>query len=147
VHFTIHLELLTSAINILCEVLYLGDTLALGAPLVIHGNFTYSNCHEEGGTTTCSAVQTSSSALLEALKSGSETAEVKFSYELLMECAGFIHCVYNGVGLKAAEEGSLGSGHITIGKQTVNKVSGFLCPKTATLDVLWESLTALYIRN
>jgi hypothetical protein len=151
VHFTTptteKAHLLSSAINVVCDALYLGDTLALGAPLVIHGNFTYSNCNEEGGTTKCSATQTSTSALIEILKNGSEKAEIKGTAEVLVECSGFIHCVYNGVGLVGAAEGSLGSGHTTITKQTTNKVSGFLCPKTATLDILTESLTALYIRN
>jgi hypothetical protein len=151
VHFTASVPalLLSSAINVEClSVLFLGDTLALGKPLVIHGNFTYSNCHElNNANVPCTATQVSTSALIEILKNGSETGEVKGTAEVLVECSGFIHCVYNGTGLNGSAEGSLGSGHTTITKQTVNKVSGFLCPKTATLDILTESLTALYIRN
>src|SRR5436190_2230106 len=37
--------LLSSVINVKCDVLFLGDTLGPGEPLLIHGHFTYSNCN------------------------------------------------------------------------------------------------------
>jgi hypothetical protein len=150
VHFStltgVKAELLSSIVNVKCEVLYLGLTLGLGAPLIIHGNFTYSGCETESGGA-CTAKELSTSALIEVLKTGSETGSVTGNGEVLVECGALIHCVYNGVGLEGSAQGALGNGHVTITKKTVNKVSGFLCPKTATLDILTGSLVPLYIRE
>src|SRR6266487_2587309 len=46
-------ELLTNTIGgwLCTTTLFLGDALALGAPLVIHGNFTYSGCLRNGSET------------------------------------------------------------------------------------------------
>jgi hypothetical protein len=139
-------ELLSSIVNVKCAVLYLGNSLGLAAPLVIHGNFTYSSCETEIGSA-CTATELSSSALINVLKTGAETGTVTGKGEVLVECGILIHCVYDGTGLAGAAQGSLGNGHVTITKQTLNKVSGFLCPKTATLDILTGSLTSLYIRE
>jgi hypothetical protein len=138
--------LLSSVVNVKCDALYLGDSLGLASPLVLHGSFTYSNCETFNSGECKSVVQTSASALISVLKTAVELGEVTGEAEVLVECVG-IHCKYNGVGLKGHAEGSLGSGHTVITKQTVNKVSGFLCPKTATLDITTGSLTSLYIRN
>jgi hypothetical protein len=145
VHETGKAKLLSSAINVECDVLFSGTVAEEGSPLVIHGNFSYSNCKEEGSSTTCTATEVSSSASLNVLRNGIEKAEVTGTSEVLVECAGFIHCVYNGTGLKGAAEGSLGAGTTTISKQTVNKVRGFLCPKTATLDITTTPLVSTYI--
>jgi hypothetical protein len=100
----------------------------------------------EGGGA-CSLTQVSSSVLWTFLKTGNETAEATFLGEMLLECSGFIHCVYNGTGLKGHALGPLQSGDVTFSEQTLNKVSGFLCPKTAKLSALIGPLTALYFRN
>jgi hypothetical protein len=112
---------------------------------VIHGNFSYSNCKDEVGST-CTASEVSTSASLNVLRNGTEKAEVTGTGEVLVECGTFIHCVFNGTGLTGAVEGSLDSGTTTISKQKMTKVSGFLCPKTATLDLTTTPLTATYIR-
>jgi hypothetical protein len=138
--------ILSSIVNVACQVLYLGNTLGLGAPLIIHGNFTYSKCETESGGA-CTATELSSSALIEFLKNGSEKAEVTYNAEVLVECGALIHCVYNGAGQKWVGVGSLGTDNMSETKTTLNKVSGFLCPKTASLDIWLGALTKLYIRN
>jgi len=138
--------LLLSTVNIECDVLFLGDALALGAPLVLHGAFTYSNCQTFSGGECKSVTEVSTDSLLEVLKTGEEEAEVTFTGEVLMECIG-LHCVYNRKGLSAAAEGSLGSGHAVIEKQQLSKVSGLLCPKLLQLDITAGWLTELFIRN
>jgi len=139
-------HVLSTTVNIVCDTLYLGDTLELGSPLVIHGNFTYSNCKREGTATSCSAKELSSDSLLELLKTGTELGTVSTEFEVLFECPLIFHCVFNGTGQKWTAVGPL---HEEPGesKTTLNKVRGLLCPKTAVLDIWLEPLTALYIRN
>src|SRR5262249_4119350 len=38
-------KLLSSSLNVECDVLFLGEVVATGSPLRIEGNFTYSNCN------------------------------------------------------------------------------------------------------
>jgi len=150
VHFTTLSEepakLLSNTVNVRCDTLFLGEALELGAPLIIHGNYTYTNCETFSGGECKSVAEVSTDSLLEVLKTGSEVAEVADTGEVLVECVS-IHCVFKGTGLKAVAEGSLKSGHLTIEEQALNKVSGLLCPKTATLDLLLESLTEFFIRE
>jgi len=138
--------LLLSTVNVECTALFLADALALGAPLVLHGAFTYTNCQTFSGGECKSVVEVSSSSLLNVLKTGSEAAEVTGAGEVLVECVG-LHCVYKGEGLKGAAQGSLGTGHTVISGQEVKKVSGLLCPKTSKLDISTGSLTELFVRN
>jgi hypothetical protein len=142
--------LLSSAINILCKyVLYLGDALGLGKPQVIHGKFSYIECHSFSGSTNCSVSETSSSSLLLVLKLKSEEAEVTGHGEVLVECGAFIHCKYKGEGLKGHGLGELLGGEVSIEEQTVKKVSGFFCPETSKLHLTMASLEdePIYIRS
>ena len=140
-------KLLTSVLTVECAALFLGDVTnatLLGDPLEISGHFTYSSC-----TTGCEATEVSTSALIKALKKGHELAEVKGIAEVLVKCGKVLHCVYNGTGIVGHGLGPLLStktnGDVTVTEQTVNHVSGTLCPATSKLDIVTTPLEALYI--
>jgi hypothetical protein len=139
--------LLSSVINVECDVLFLGDVLSsLVEPpnkLVIHGHFTYTNCNSG-----CEVTEESEDALIEVLKTAHELAEITGKGEVRVHCGIFINCVYNGTGLKGHGLGPLLSeelkGDIKISEQVTNRVSGF-CPETAKLDILTTPLEHTYI--
>ena len=147
--------LLSSLVTIECEVLFLGDVTSannLGAPLVISGNFTYpmTGCETTGGTL-CTVTETSASATIEVLKTAHELAEVKGTAEVNAQCGIFINCTYNGVGLLGHGLGPLLSsslnGNVGLSEKTTNKIGGFLCPKTAKLDLTTTPLEHTYIAD
>jgi hypothetical protein len=132
--------------EIQCNVLFESTSVgALGAPQVIEGHFTYTNCgcaiKEEAGTT----------ARIEVLKEGHETAKVTGEAKIVVNCFG-IECTYKGTGLVGTAKGPLLSseanpnGEVTISKQEV-KGSGAFCPSEAKLDITTTPLAATYIAN
>src|SRR5436190_10340054 len=100
------------------------DTLGLGAPLVIHGKFTYSNCNNN-----CVVTEESADALINVLKTGHETASVSGEGEVRVHCGFFINCVYNGEELEATAKGPLlanetnGETSLTEGERTEENTS------------------------
>lgn len=142
-------KLLSKLGTVECKVLSLGIPLGLGAPLVIHSHFTYTECTR--GKENCTVVEMSIESLLKVLKLGHETADVTGEGEVSVHCGFFIWCTYNGENLWGAAKGSLLSteanpnGEVTISEQTTQKVSGLLCPETAKLDIAIAPLEAVYI--
>ena len=131
-----------------CNVLFLGDVSSTGAPLVIKGEFTYTNC--ELGGSSCTATEESGPAEIKVLREGHEAAKVTFEYLIHLVCSGFIDCSYNGVGLAGTGKGPLLStqknGEVTLSEQSLNKeAGGFLCPKIAKLDITTTPLSPTYI--
>jgi hypothetical protein len=138
--------ILSSILDVECEALYSGEILSpySASPLHIVGNLSFPNCN--GGE--CEAKETSTSTLLSLLRTGIEKGSMTGEGQVLVKCGSFLHCVYNGKGLEATAEGPLlagGNGLISIHKAVLNKVSGFFCPSTSELDVLYEPLEPLYI--
>jgi hypothetical protein len=92
---------------------------------------------------------------INVLKEGHETAKVTGEGLVYVNCKGFIDCSYNGVGLVGAAKGPLlasqENGEVSLQDQTANKeTGGFLCPKTAKLDITITPLIgggARYITN
>ena len=136
--------LLSSVINVTCDVLFLGDTLGEGAPLVIHGNFTYTNCNSGN----CTVAEESADSLIEVLRTGHETSSVTGEGEVNVHCGFFINCTYNGEGLESTGKGPLLSsetnGEVSLSGQETSRVSGF-CPESAFLDIRTTPLSATYI--
>jgi len=152
----VHLEsptkskLLTSIGTVECAVLFLGDTSATsGEPLVISGAFTYSKCELAGSE--CAAKEENGPSEIDVLKEGHETAKVTGKGLVHLECGKTIICSYTGTGLKAEGKGPLlstqANGEVTLSGQETTKEagSGYICPKTAKLDLSLEPLEALYI--
>jgi len=135
-------KLLTSIVNVSCDVLFLGDTGGLGAPLTITGKFTYSNCGN------CTVEEVGGGVEIEVLKLGHETADVIGEGEVHVNCSG-LNCTYNGEGLLGTGKGPLLSsetnGSVTITEQVAKKVSGLFCPSTSKLDITVTPLSATYI--
>ena len=142
---------LLSEPEVKCDVLFLGDALGsgLGAPLAIHGNFTYSNC--EGG---CTAAEENGPTEIQVLKTGTELASVTSGAGsgaglVHLVCFGFINCRYVGTELEGHGLGPLTSsetnGSVSLSGQEVNKESGSLCPETGALDIVTTPLSAAYI--
>jgi hypothetical protein len=136
--------LLSSVINVKCDVLFLGDTLGEGAPLVIHGEFTYTNCNKGS----CTVTEESLDSLIEVLRTSHETASVTGEGEVNVHCGFFINCTYNGEGLEGSGKGPLLSsetnGEVTLTGQETSRVSGF-CPESAFLDIKTTPLSATYL--
>jgi len=136
-------KLLTSIVNVECDVLFLGDTVtSLGKPLVIEGNFIYSNCGS------CTVEEVGGGVEIEVLRLGHETTEVTGEGEVHVNCSG-LNCTYNGEELLGAGKGPLLSsetnGSVSISGQAAKKVSGLFCPSTAKLDITVTPLSATYI--
>jgi hypothetical protein len=136
--------MLSSVINVQCDLLFLGDTFgSLGAPLTIHGHFTYSSCSNN-----CTVTELSASSFINVLKVAHETAVTSIETEVTVSCGFFIKCTYNGIGLEGTVHGPLLSietnGETTLSGQETERVSGF-CPEHAFLDIRTTPLSATYI--
>jgi hypothetical protein len=137
--------LLTSILTVECTVLFLGDVTKEGSPLTIEGNYTYTNCGS------CEATEKSGThSNVQILKLGHELADVTYTGEEHIVCSGFIDCTYKGEGLTGHALGPLlspeANGETVIKEQARTKVAGgFLCPKTAKLDITTTPLSATYI--
>jgi hypothetical protein len=141
------LKLLTSVATIECKGLYLGDSLSLGAPLLIHGHFTYTECKR--GTENCTFEEKSTDSLIEVLREGHETAKVTYILTFNFHCGFIINCTYDGEGLKGTAKGPLlassENGEVSLNEQTIHKVSGTFCPETGKLDIATMPLEKVYI--
>jgi hypothetical protein len=137
-------KMLSSSLNVECDVLFLGTVGALGSPQLIEGSFTYSNCNNG-----CTIGEENGPSLIEVLRTGHETAAGFGEGLMHVNCSGFINCRYNGVGLKSTSKGPLlstqANGEGSIQEQAVNKESGTLCPSTGKLDITMTALNATYI--
>ena len=136
-------KLLTSIVNVECDVLFLGDTTEeSGAPLVIEGTFTYTNCGS------CTVEEVGGGVEIKVLKLGHETSDVTGEGEVHVNCSG-LNCTYNGEGLLGTGKGPLLSsetnGSVTLTEQTAKKVSGLFCPSTSKLDITTTPLIATYL--
>jgi len=142
-------KLLTSLGTAECNVLVLGSiSTTLASPLVISGTFTYTNC--ELGGKGCTATEEASPAEIKVLKEGHETAKVTGEGLVHLVCSGSIDCSYNGLNLVGTGKGPLlstqANGEVTLSGQSTNReTGGFLCPKTAKLDITTTPLSATYI--
>ncbi len=139
---------LTSFGNVECDVLFLGEVFEdeTEAPVLLEGNFTYSNC-KGPSESKCEMTETSESSLLSILKEGHETALVTGEANVNVGC-GFINCTYSREALSGQDKGpllsTLENGEISISKQTLEPISGLLCPKTNTLDITTTPLTETF---
>jgi hypothetical protein len=133
-----------------CAVLFLGDTRTsgLGNPLYIDGSFTYTNC-----TFFCSITEQNGPASLAVLKTGSELAEVAYSFLIHVNCFGIVVCTYVGTGLEGHGLGALTStpnGAVSLSGQELvvdPETSDPECPDDAFLDITTKPLIATYIRT
>ncbi|HEX3324209.1 MAG TPA: hypothetical protein VHR65_03595 [Solirubrobacterales bacterium] len=138
---------LLSTITVECDVLFLGDVTSansLGAPLVISGNFTYTNCGS------CEVEERSEHSTIEVLKLGHELADVTGEGKVFVDCGSFLECEYDGERLIGHALGPLLSTHangdVTLEEQVTHKTGGgFFCPAEAKLDILTTPLVATYI--
>src|SRR5436190_5832978 len=139
--------ILSSVINVACDVLSLGDVISaglLGSPLQFTGETTYTNCN--GGCTVTETEPVSG----DILRIGHERATWVTAGRWAIKCGFFINCEYDGEGLEGTIQGSLLSletnGDDSIQEQELNKVSsGAFCPVTAFLDISTTPLSATYI--
>jgi hypothetical protein len=138
--------LLSTLGNLKCNALFLGDTLGLGAPLVIHGHFTYTGCLRNGNA--CTVTEVSTSSLIEVLRTGVENATITPNLEINVHCGLFINCTYDGEGLEGTSKGALSApsnGESSISEATTHHVGGGICPETGKLDIRMTPLLATYI--
>jgi hypothetical protein len=147
VHAAGRVTILNSVLNVECVALSLEDaSVGLANPLVTKGAFTFSSCHAS-----CTVTEVNGPAKFEFLKLGHEAADYTLELELHLVCGELFNCTYNGVGLKGMTKGPLlsveASGETSLSNQTLNKVSGFLCPSTSKIDFLLFTLLATHITN
>lgn len=143
-------KLVTTAFTVECDALFLGDALsALANPLVIHGNYTDTNCNS---CTEEAEIKTSTPPELTLLRLGHETADATLSVLIHVVCSVF-DCYYNGVALKGTGKGPLlatqANGEISLVKQKMVKEppSTIFCPSSAQLDITTTPLAATYITS
>jgi hypothetical protein len=149
--------LLSSAGNITCSALFLGDVLStLSAPIVIHGHFTYGGteaCVRHkifGGTESCTVIEVSTDWLISVLRLGHETADVTGNGEFNMHCGSIINCTYDGENLLGTAKGPLLAstlfGEVTVSEKTLHSTGGAFCPETGKLDIRMTPLEHTYIK-
>jgi hypothetical protein len=138
-------KLLTSIINVECDVLFLGDVTSennLAVFLMIEGSFTYTNCGS------CTVEEVGGGSIIVVRKVGHEMAQVLGEGEVHVKCSG-LSCDYNGVGLEGTAKGpSLSSetnGSVSVQEQSPKKVKGLFCPSSAKLDIVTTPLSKTYI--
>lgn len=151
VHYTGHIEVLTSLMNYDCDALFSGEVFELGAPQEIKGNFTYTNC-SAGGSQSCTRTEENGPSVLTFLKEGHESAKGTGESLVHVVCGSSIDCSYTLVGIVGLVRGPLlaseNNGEITYVEQTMPKeLGGFLCPKLAKLDANFVPLSATYISS
>jgi hypothetical protein len=138
---------LLSVITVECDVLFLGDVsgATLANPLIIGGNFTYTNCGS------CEVKETSAKSTIKVLKTATELAEVTGAGTVFVDCGPILECEYKGEGLKGHGLGALSAppnGTVSILNQVTKKTGGgFFCPAESKLDITTSSLTPTYIRS
>jgi hypothetical protein len=144
-------KLLTSIGTTECNVLFSSTKVGTGGGTVqtIDGNFTYTNC--EMGGSSCTAEEENGPAKIKVEMTGGETAKITGEGLVHVVCSGFIDCSYNGTGLEDTGKGPLVStqanGEASEGSEeaVAKEAGGFLCPKTANLDITMTPLSATYI--
>jgi hypothetical protein len=146
VHYTGDIEVLTSAMNYYCEALFLGDVSELGAPQIVEGNFTYTDCNNG-----CTRTEENGPAVLNFLKIGHETGEATGESLVHVHCGAFINCNYTLENVVGSVKGPLLSsgenGEVSFNEQAIVHESGFICPEEAFLDGTFEPLSAIYISS
>jgi hypothetical protein len=136
----------TNILTVECDVLFLSTSVGTSAaPLIIKGNFTYSNCNNN-----CVATEENGPVEIKVLKTAAETSEVTGEGLVHLECGSFIDCLYNGEGLKGTGKGALSStetnGEVKIVTQKVKEEGGsFFCPDTSELTITTTPLLPTYI--
>jgi hypothetical protein len=145
-------KLLTSIGTTECNVLFASTSIGKGGGTVqtLEGKFTYTSCTLGGSS--CTAEEEKSPAEIKVERTGSEASKVTGEGQVHVVCAGFIDCSYNGTNLVGTGTGALsagnGTGEVTLSEQSTTKVAGgFLCPKTAKLDITTGALSATYIES
>jgi hypothetical protein len=135
-----------------CNVLFLGDALnsGLANPLIIHGNFTYTNC--EGG---CTVEEENGPTEIKVLRGAAELTTItydNFSSVLLLhlKCLFDIDCYYVGSGLVGHGLGPLTSselnGSVFLSRQHLDQeLPAFPCPELPELDITTTPLAKTYI--
>jgi hypothetical protein len=142
-------KLLTSLGTSECNALFSGNITKAGVdPLVIEGGFTYTNCTFAGSS--CTATEENGPAEIKAFKEGHEAVAVTGEGLVHLVCGSSIDCSYNGTGLVGTAKGPLLStqknGEVTLTEgATTKETGGFLCPKSAKLDITMSPLSATYI--
>lgn len=151
VHYTGHIEVLTSVMNYDCDALFSGEVFELGAPQEVEGNFTYTNCHANENVN-CTRTEENGPSVLTFLKEGHESAKGTGTSLVHVVCGAFIDCSYTLAGQVASVIGPLLSkendGEIKFVSQAmVHEAGGFTCPKTALLDGVFSPLSETYISS
>lgn len=138
-------KILSSSFNVECDVLFSSTSVgALGAPQVIKGHFTYSNCNGN-----CTVTEVSTIWIRKILKKGHEIAEDTQTGEVHVHCPGFLDCDYDAQNLIGTVKGPLlasdENGETAISGQELHKVSGLFCPLAGYLDLTLAGLLPEYI--
>jgi hypothetical protein len=134
-----------------CDILFLGNVTSksnLASPLVITGNFTYTNC-ETDYKSKCEVKETSGNAAINVEWLGHELADQTYVLEANFHCGFLINCTYDGEGLGGHALGPLlaaqENGEVRIEEHVTHRISGSLCPEIAELDLLTTPLESTYI--
>lgn len=136
-------DILNTILNIECDVLFLGDTVTpLRAPLLINGEYTYTNCNNG-----CTVTEENKPSVIKLLKTGQEVGEVTLEFLIHVNCM-FMNCRFKAEAMPGAYWGPLfaseENGEISF-QEVLPKESGILCPKESFLDLTTTPLDPVYI--
>jgi hypothetical protein len=142
-------KLLTSIGTTECNALFSSTTVGGEAKVqILEGNFTYTECTLGGSK--CTATEENGPSEIKVEKTAAETAKVTGEGLVHLVCGTSIDCSYNGTNLVGTGKGPListqANGEVSISEAaTTKEAGGFLCPKSAKLDITTSPLSATYI--
>jgi len=152
----------TSILTVLClSALAVIDNGVFG-PTLVSGSFpihyvtqslTFSNCGSNAAHNNCAVQNLSTIGLVDLSKTAANLGSASaLRAEVLVNCSGFLHCVYGStVGPILVEgsghNGAFGNGMFTFTELSIPKVSGFLCPATSNLTALFEPLEDIFVSS
>jgi len=131
-----------------CEVSFLGDVVeGSGLPLLLEGQFSYTNC-----ASGCSITEESAHTTLAVSKLGHETANVTGEGEFHAVCESTsIDCYFDWKGLALTAKGPLlateKNGELSVLTAELHQVKGSICPETVKLDITLNPSSATYITS
>jgi len=140
------MTLLNNVVKVECDALFLSTSVGgLGAPQMIEGRFTYTNCSNN-----CVVKEVGGPALVEVLKTGHETASDTMAVVISAKCGFLLDCEFAFTGAAGTARGPLlaseTNGEVVISGQSPFIVHGF-CPGSSFLDITLTPLSATYISS
>lgn len=129
-----------------------GPTLATNPIHYVTQTLTFSNCGSNAAHNNCTMQNLSTIGLVDVQKTAANLGIAEaLRAEVLINCSGFVHCVYGGsmggIAVEGAEHKGISNGMFTFNELSIPKISGTLCPSSASLTALYEPTQEVYVSS